>query len=89
MSNKLVKSKPKPIERRVEVKLIPTTIRVPKDIYEALADIVLFEHKTSISDLTRDWIVDRTSAFMRNPTYQKWLRRKEEAELKAKAKKAK
>ncbi len=71
---------------RVKVELISTTIRIPKDIYDELEPIVLFEHKTSISDLTRDWIVEKTLSFTRNPTYKKWLRQKEEAEKKKKEK---
>ena len=67
-------------EPSVKLKLTPTTIRVPEDIYEALNDIALFEHRTSISDLTREWVVEKASSFLRNPTYQKWLRKKKESE---------
>ena len=67
------------IEPRVSVDLIPFTIRIPEEIYDALPDIVLYEHKTSGSDLTRDWVVEMATKFLRNPSYQRWLRKKQEA----------
>jgi len=79
LSGRSTENPGKVVEPRVNVELIPTTIRLPRDIYDALEDIVLFEHKTSISDLTRDWIVEKALSFLRNPTYQKWLRKKHEA----------
>lgn len=67
------------IKPRTDVELVPTTVRITREIYDALPDIVLFEHRAGVSDLLRDWIVDSATKLLRNPTYQKWLRRKQEA----------
>jgi len=53
---------------------MPITVRIPDEIALALADIARFENRISVSDLTREWIVSKAQGFLRNPTYQRWLK---------------
>ncbi len=58
--------KPQRLER------IPISIRLPIDIVKELPFIAVFNHKSSTSELMREWIVQEASSIMNKSAYTKY-----------------
>jgi hypothetical protein len=69
---------PKTIEPRIKVKMMPTTVRLPEDIWAVLPDVVLYDHKVSVGELVRDIVVEKIVSYLNTPRFIKWRKQKEE-----------
>lgn len=52
--------------------LIPRSVKLPEDIETELPYMAVYYHKTTVSDLIREWIVDNAGATMNKASYQKF-----------------
>jgi len=61
---------------------IPKTVKFDRESIAELELIVMFERKSGISTVIRDWVTEKIRTYQRNPQYlrfKKQLKKKEES----------